>query len=188
MFINTTKVANAVSILNEIAKQFEGTNEVTEREKQLREVILEVKNLLTPFELPAFDASIDVAISEYVKMRDMLNDERRDWEEHERVVKDHMERISMWLTAKGDELGVDSFSTSAGTAYRSVKEQYRIENWDEYAKWLLETGNINCLEKRPAKLAVKEVIEDTGQVPPGLTVHTEVEFLVRRPTNRKKDQ
>lgn len=122
------------------------------------------------------------AVSCYVRLRDDLSVERKSWETHEKSIKDQMEVISMWLRDRGDELGVDSFSTPSGTAYRNVKTSYRIDSWDKFAKWIIESDNLQCLEKRPAKLAVKEIYDQSGDMPPGLYQHVEVEFNVRRPT------
>src|SRR5574337_1245676 len=95
-----------------------------------------------------------------------------------------MEKISMWLRDKGDELGVDSFKTQYGTAYRSIKTSYRVGNWDEFVGWIRDTGNFQCLEKRVAKLATKEIHDESGVVPPGVEYSAEVEFDVRRPTKK----
>jgi hypothetical protein len=42
------------------------------------------------------------------------------------------------------------------------------------------TDNFQCLEKRVAKLAVKEIHDATGQLPPGLDYVVEVEMDVRK--------
>lgn len=136
--------------------------------------------------VPEFDAdlnfsTIDDIINVYVRTRDELAAERKQYNSYEARAKAYMERLSMLLRDKADELGVDSFKTRSGTAYRAVKTQYRVGNWDEYVKWLQETGNFQCVEKRAAKNAVKEVHDETGEVPPGLELFTEVEFDVRRP-------
>lgn len=179
MFIDQERLGQARDILR-IAKEKGGQKE------QLMAVINDAFELLANgFELPSYDASINDAVGTYVELRDRLAVDRHAWEEHELRIKDHVERISMWLRDKGDELGTDSFSTPSGTAYRAVKESYRIESWPTYSAWILKTGNIHCLERRPAKLACKEIFEELGELPEGLTRHEEVEFLVRRPTKKK---
>jgi hypothetical protein len=131
--------------------------------------------------------SIDEAIEAYVNTRDELRAKQQAFELEEDAMKANMERISMWLRDKADELGVDSFKTQFGTAYRSVKTSYRVATggWDNFIGWVKETGNFQCLEKRVAKLATKEIHDDTGKIPPGLDYVAEVEFDVRRPTKAK---
>lgn len=131
--------------------------------------------------------SIDEAIEAYVNTRDELRAKQQAFKLEEDTMKANMEQISMWLRDKADELGVDSFKTQFGTAYRSVKTSYRVATggWDNFIGWVKETGNFQCLEKRVAKLATKEIHDDTGEIPPGLDYVAEVEFDVRRPTKAK---
>lgn len=131
--------------------------------------------------------SIDEAIEAYVATRDELRAKQQAFKLEEDAMKLRMEQISMWLRDKADELGVDSFKTQFGTAYRSVKTSYRVATggWDIFIGWVKETGNFQCLEKRVAKLATKEIHDDTGTIPPGLDYVAEVEFDVRRPTKSK---
>ena len=131
--------------------------------------------------------SIDEAIEDYVATRDELRAKQQAFKLEEDAMKLRMEQISMWLRDKADELGVDSFKTQFGTAYRSVKTSYRVATggWDAFIGWVKETGNFQCLEKRVAKLATKEIHDDTGTIPPGLDYVAEVEFDVRRPTKAK---
>lgn len=137
--------------------------------------------------IPDFDqdinfSNLDEAISTYVVTRDELAAERKAFNQYEARAKNYMDRIEMHIKTVADEMGVDSVRTKSGTAYRTVKTAYRVGNWDDYLSWMKETGNFQCLEKRAAKNAVKEVHDDTGEVPPGLEYHVEVGFDVRRPT------
>lgn len=138
-------------------------------------------------EIPEFDQDIDFenlddAINTYVATRDELTAERKAYNTYEARAKHYLERIEMFIKEKADEMGVDSIRSKSGTAFRSVKTQYRVGNWDAYIGWLKETGNFHCLEKRAAKNAVKEIHDETGEVPPGLEYYVEVGFDVRRPS------
>lgn len=137
-------------------------------------------------QVPDFDqdisfVSIDDAINVYVATRDALAEERKSYNTYEAKAKNYMDRIEMFIKDKADEIGVDSFKTKSGTAYRTVKTSYRVGQWDTYLAWMKETGNFQCLEKRAAKNAVKEIHDETGEIPPGLEYVAEVAFDVRRP-------
>lgn len=139
--------------------------------------------------VPEYDAdvrfdTIDDAINTYVATRDQLDKERKLYNQFEAMSKHYMEKIESVIREKANELGVDSFKTPSGTAYRTVKTSYRVGSWDLYLDWLKDTGNFHCLEKRAAKLAVKEVHDETGEIPPGLEYHAEVVFDVRRPSKK----
>jgi hypothetical protein len=126
------------------------------------------------------EMSIVEMIRIYRETRDDLTAERKAFKQREANVKDLLSRISMALREKGDALGVDSFSTPAGTAYRNVKQFYRVGNWEKIRAFIEQTGNWQMLEKRVAKLATKEIHEALGEVPPGIDYSAEVEFMVRK--------
>lgn len=125
--------------------------------------------------------NVGAAIEKYVDRRDYLRELHRNNEAKEAAIKDELEAISMWLREKADEMGVDSFKTPFGTAYRSLKESYRIEDWDSFIEFIKSTDNYQLLEKRVAKNAAREIHKADGEVPPGLDYVTEVEFNVMRP-------
>jgi hypothetical protein len=132
--------------------------------------------------------TVDDAIGTYVDKRDMLRIIHRENEAKEQTLKDELDAISMWLREKADEIGVDSFKSPHGTAYRSLKESYRVADWDGFVKWMISTGNTQCVEKRPAKNAVREIHRADKEVPPGLDYVTEVEFNVLRPKKSKSEE
>lgn len=139
---------------------------------------------------PEEDALKQMGVDDLIKMgveiRDELTVERRKFDKFEADSKGMMARISMALKAKGDELGVNSFATREGTAYRQLKESYRIGDWNQFIPWIRETENFQCLEKRAAKLATKEIHQSTGQIPPGIEYVAEEEFVIRRPNEKGK--
>ena len=129
------------------------------------------------------DIGPETPINDLVKMyretRDFLAAERKQFEALERQLDDLLLRIGMCLREKGDELGVDSFKTEFGTAYRAVTVKYRVGNWDTVLQYIKDTNNFQMLEKRVGKNACKEIHQATGAVPPGLEFSQEVTFNVR---------
>lgn len=181
MFVNPEKAKNALDIINVAISSLQSTTKLSQKDEAILSTLLDARAELLPEPFKPYN-DIQSAVRCYVEYRDMLGVERKFWETHEADVKSEMTRISMFLRDKGDELGVDSFNTQFGTAYRNTKTSYRAANWDEFATWMRETDNMQCVEKRPAKLAVKEILDSTGSLPPGLDEFVEVEFNVRRPS------
>lgn len=133
--------------------------------------------------------SIAQVIKEYRELRSILEAKRKAFKQFEADTKDDMDQMSMWLKDRATELGVTSLPTVEGTAYRSTKSYARVADWELLAKHLLKTGNIHLLEKRIAKLAFIEYMEEknrelNGQFAPediGVAYSEEIEFLVRSP-------
>jgi hypothetical protein len=128
---------------------------------------------------------VDEMVKVYRDVRDNLSVDRKIFKQKEANAKDLMARISMSLRDKADELGVDTFATPFGTAYRNVKKFYRVGNWDSIVDFIKQTGNFQMLEKRVAKNATAEIHQAMGEVPPGIEYSVEVEFAVRKPAAKK---
>ncbi len=184
MFVNAESAENAMQILQTVFDALHARKNLSELDSKLKESVQEAIIELSPKPFKPY-SDIQSAVGNYVELRDLLSVNRKAWEDYEANVKDEMTRISMYLRDRGDELGVDSFNTQYGTAYRNVKTSYRIESWEDYSAWMRDTDNMQCVEKRAAKLAVKDILDETGMLPPGLTEFVEVEFNVRRPTKQK---
>ena len=131
---------------------------------------------------------IKSAVKVYVQQRDRLRAWQKKRDEEEAARKTELEAIEMWLIAKADELGVDSFKTSFGTAYKQIKEHFRIGDWPSFVEYVKETNNFQLFEKRVAKLAAKEVKDTTGELPKGLEYSSEFVMHVLRPTSKGKEK
>lgn len=141
----------------------------------------------TPEDNELKQRSIDELIKMGVEIRDELREESQKFKKYEASAKDMLARIGMALKMKGDELGVDSFKTSEGTAYRNIKETYRVGVWDQVLPYIIENQYWHMLEKRIGKLATKEIHKATGAIPPGVEYVVEEVFAIRRPNERSKD-
>lgn len=101
--------------------------------------------------------SIGELVEEYVALRDGLSVERKKFKSLEETTKLEMEKIEVKILEVQRTLGLKSVSTGNFTAFQTTKTTVRVGDWDEFSKWILETGNIHCLEKRCAKLACLEI-------------------------------
>lgn len=139
-------------------------------------------------------------IEKSIAIRNQLATDRKGWKAREARLKVAREVISMNLRDRADNLGLDSFAGTSGTAYRNKKEKFTIVNWELLVPWLLQTKNLHILQKRVSPNAVKEIreeirtlaeragaeMDDALALPPGIGSMVEVEFAVRSPTARQK--
>lgn len=131
------------------------------------------------------DLTIDQLIERYIEIRDELDDERKKYNYFEASAKDMMARLSMAMKEFADKNGkLQSIAGIHGTAYRSLKESFRVGKWEDILEYIKTTGNFQMLEKRIAKLATQEIYRSTGELPPGVEYVAEEEFLVRRPKSK----
>lgn len=133
------------------------------------------------------DKKVDELIAMYIATRNQLATDRKAYKHREEKMKLHMSIIGLLLHDKGKMSGVDSFKTEAGTAYKKKTEKYGIQVWEEFTAWLDQTKNFHVLQKRVSPVACREIREQEGAVPPGVSYFEEETFAVRSPTVRKRE-
>lgn len=138
---------------------------------------------ISPSELA--NLRVDELVQAYRNLRDQLATDRKGYKTREGRVKTFMSMISMTLRDRADNLGVDTFATANGTAFRNKKEKFPVEDWSQLTDYIKNTGNFQLLQKRTSPNAVKEIRESEGVLPPGVGNIVEVEFSVRAPTKRR---
>lgn len=123
-------------------------------------------------------------IAETLCIREELSAKRQEWETFEAEKKARLEVIQMQLREIADSVGTDSLKCKFGTAFKQVKEYFRVGDWDQIIGYIKETGNYHMLEKRIGKLATKEIYDTTGQLPPGVEYSSEIEMVIRKAPNK----
>ena len=129
--------------------------------------------------------TIGEAVKAYVAGRDRLRAWMKKMGEEEMARKAVLEEIEVYLLQKADALGVDSFKTPFGTAYKAKQEHFRVGDWTAVCDYVRRTDNFTIFEKRIAKLATKEIIEVDGKIPDGVEYSSEYVMNVLRPTKKK---
>jgi len=131
---------------------------------------------------------VDDVVKRYREIKLELDNARKEWQTKELELKTKIERLSMWLREKADLLGVNSFNTPYGTAYRSEKAYARILDWDKFIDYVIKTDNTQMLEKRLAKIATMDILdkEKLDPITIGVEISYDIDFLVRKPSKPTK--
>jgi hypothetical protein len=66
-----------------------------------------------------------------------------------------------------------------------MKTYVRVGDWAVVLKFIQKTKNWQMLEKRIGKVATMEIMEDTGEIPPGVEYVEEIDFQVNKPRKGK---
>ncbi len=93
--------------------------------------------------------------------------------------------IEIWLAKKAAEDGVDSFKTSHGTIYWSTTNYCSVANWDSIWNYIKNNEAWHLLTHAVSKKAIGEIVQDTGNVPPGLNYGVKRTLCVRKPTSKE---
>jgi hypothetical protein len=117
-------------------------------------------------------ARIDQVVEAYRNLRDKRAALKKEFELADSGLKEQMETLESYMLVQTQALGVDSFKTPFGTAYKYHATSVTAANWDEAFNFIKANELWNMLEHRVSKTAVEEYREAEGIYPPGLNVQT----------------
>lgn len=128
------------------------------------------------------EATIENVVGLYVRLRNdkdrVVAKAKAETEELDKK----MAVIEAHLLLLMEKDGVDSFKTSAGTAYKTTQDFANIANWDAFIEHVKQNNAWNLLEKRVSKTAVRGYLEEDQPVPPGVNYGTRVDVVIRKPS------
>lgn len=134
-----------------------------------------------PHEAPARSdgLTLDSAIGQYLKLREARSELKRAYEEEDSKMKMLMSRLEVSLLASLDAAGVESLRTASGTVFCQTKSKPVCGDWNALYDHILNTRSMNLLWKRLSEREILDVFEETGALPPGVTVTQERVAIVR---------
>ncbi len=128
---------------------------------------------------------VDAAIAVYLKLREQKAQiEKAAKADVEKLERD-MDKLTSWLKIQADEAGVSSFKTAAGTAFLKATDYASVADWDAVLGYIKENDKYEMLTKGVSKVAVREILTESGSLPPGVNFGTKLEVQVRKPTNKE---
>lgn len=131
----------------------------------------------------------------YLKLRGAKQDLEAQAKKKLTPIVASMDLIENHMLAKMDELGVDSLKNESGTPYRTTKVSITKTDNEEFINYvltralsgmplkqaqldvikqaILDSGQLALVDARPAKTAIESLLENTGELPPGLARRAE---------------
>ena len=127
------------------------------------------------------EISIEKIVAAYIKIRDTKDGITSTYKAQVAELDEQMTVLKHKLVEVSKETGVTSFSTPAGTAYRTVKDRYWTNDWESFYKFVQDHGAMGLLEKRIHQTNMKEFLENNpGEEPMGLNIDREYDITIRR--------
>ena len=125
--------------------------------------------------------TIEDMVKDYVDIRDGLSEVRADFKAAETQYKNALANIETKIMEAADDQGVTSFKTPHGTAFKTVKETYNVDNWDAALDFIIQHDLRHFLTKKVSTPAVKEYMaENNNTQPPGMKAFVSDSINVRR--------
>jgi hypothetical protein len=131
-------------------------------------------------QLEAEEPTVGDYIEKYIQLRDKANELKQKHKEELAPYNDAMGKLELYFQNKMNELDLENLKGHGGVAYQTVQSSVTIADWDAFFDYVSENKAFYLLEKRAAKTAVEEILEETGELPPGLNVKRNIKVNVRR--------
>lgn len=125
----------------------------------------------------------DQLVEQYIDSRNKAETIQAQADADIKPHKQRMELIGKLMMARFNERGATSTKCSTGTAFVEEKDSAALANPAAFFEFVLQTENWDLLEKRCAKLAVRNYINTNKELPPGVNYTVRKEVVFRKPTN-----
>lgn len=119
-------------------------------------------------------------IGSYLKLRDKKRMLEAQHKEALAPFNEALYKIELALGQIMAETGLENLPGGGGTAYRTTHTRVTVDNWDLFVLWVAEQGAWHMLERRASKTAIEEVLEETKELPPGISISRETAVQVRK--------
>lgn len=133
-------------------------------------------------------ATVDEVVEKYVALRDDVARIESEVKAQTDAIKTKMLLLQGWLMDKATKDGVDSFKTKHGTAFFTTTDFASVADWDEVLKFVREHDAWELLTKGVSKVVVREYLDSTKEVVPGVNYGTKRTLNVRKPGAKAKSE
>ena len=126
------------------------------------------------------DYTLGDLIGKYILLRDKANEIKAKHKEELVPYNTAMQKIEDRFQKVMQDQNLENLKTENGVAYRADRVSVTVADWDTFYAYVVENDAAYLLEKRASKAAAEEILEETGELPPGLNMNRSVKINVRR--------
>lgn len=138
-------------------------------------------NTTTPTAAPDLtNIGSDALIERYVGLRDMRDAAKAEHDAQLAPYEGAIQMLAAELERRMLEQNVDSVKTKYGTASRVVTSTAMCEDWAAFEKWAVKNNRLDGFTRKLVTGPFKEMLEETGELPPGVRIQQQARMQVRR--------
>jgi hypothetical protein len=124
--------------------------------------------------------TVDRMIQAFVILRDKRSILKQNYEAEDAALKEKQQTVKTWLARQMETLNSDQLAARGiGIAYRSIKKHFNGSDWPNFWAFIKENDRFDMMQKRVGEKAVSEYLDETGELPPGISMMQEYEINVR---------
>lgn len=124
--------------------------------------------------------TVDEVVKGYIKLRDKKNSMKKEHTDELRPINDKMELLENWLLRDLLTRKVESQKTAEGTAFISTVAAATVKDRDALFEFVKKHEMWDLLENRVSKSVVRDYLEETGEVIPGVNYQETQVVRIRR--------
>jgi hypothetical protein len=128
----------------------------------------------------AVQAKVEDRIASYIKCRDAIKAANEKHEESIRPLVELQNMLTGWLQSFLETAGADSVKTSNGTCYSTTRYTASLADPEAFMSFVKSTENYDLLDRKANVTAVREYVDTTGALPPGVNLSAIKTVGVRR--------
>lgn len=125
-------------------------------------------------------ATVDEVVKGYITLRDRKNALKKEQAEKLRPLTEKMTLLENWLLRDLQTRKVESQKTAEGTAFVSTVAAATVKDRDAFFEFVKKNEMWDLLENRVSKTVVRDYLEDTGEVVPGVNYQETKVVRIRR--------
>lgn len=126
--------------------------------------------------------TVEQRIKEYIFVKDRLAALEEEYNKQPERVRllEAKELLEGWLQRFLDQTNATSVKTDAGTAYVTTKTTATLADPELFMKFVIEQGKFELLDRRANSTAVKDYVQENGNLPPGANLNSISRVNIRR--------
>lgn len=125
----------------------------------------------------------DVLVDRYIRMRDKIAAIKKEQAAAMAPFTSALDMMGNWLLNELLSRNEESVKTKTGTFFKVLRTSCTVEEWEATLDFIIKNNAWDLLERRVSKTAVVQVMDDTQQPVPGVSITQEYVVNVRRPNN-----
>ena len=108
--------------------------------------------------------NISEKVEKYIQLRNKIAVKKKEFMEFEKSLKEEMSILEMDILEVSQDLGVESFKTSSGTAYQVIKKYVTVGDRTKLEDYVKDTGDYSIFTNHVAKNHLIDLMDD-GVIP-----------------------
>jgi len=125
--------------------------------------------------------TVDRILTAYMHVREQRSELKQQFDDADEVLKKKLQVMETWMKQQMEALGTDQLaSRGVATAYREIDRYYSAADWTLIWGYMRDHERFDLTQKRLSAGVLDEILKETGELPPGVNVHSEFTVKVRR--------